>query len=401
MSTASQTRLHRCAVARSSEPSTHAGCLVSLSSFDTQSMLDGLRRWVEIESPTDVPEAVNRMMDAAEGAYRQAGARIERVPGRDGRGDHLVARSPWGEGEKGILILSHLDTVHPIGFIKRLPFRVEGDAAFGPGICDMKGGVYIACEAFRRFLAEGRSPLPVTHLIVSDEETGSQTSRELIEREGKNSRFVLVTEACREGGKVVTARKGVGQFEMLIRGIASHAGSRPQDGRSAVRELAHQILELEALNDAETGVSVTVGVVQGGTRPNVIPEEARAEIDMRLPTMALADALIPKVLGRKAHRDGVTVTVTGELNRPPYEKTPAIAALFQQARALAAEIGIDLQDLSTGGGSDGNFTAPFVPTLDGLGVEGKGAHTDQEQILISSLAPRAMLLYRLLQTLGA
>jgi glutamate carboxypeptidase len=373
---------------------------MNLPSFDVQSMLEGLRRWVEIESPTDVPEAVNRMMDAAEAAYREAGARLERVPGRDGRGDHLIARSPWGEGEAGILILSHLDTVHPIGFLKRLPFRVEGDTAYGPGICDMKGGVYIAYEAFRGFLARRRTPLPVTHLIVSDEETGSTTSRHLIEQEGKRAKYVLVTEACRDGGKVVTARKGVGQFEMHIRGIASHSGSRPQDGRSAVRELAHQILELEALNDTKTGVSVTVGVVRGGTRPNVVPEEAHAEIDMRLPTLALAEALIPKVLSAKAHRDGVKVSVTGGLNRPPYEKTPKIAALFSDARKLAAEIGIDLQDVSTGGGSDGNFTAPFVPTLDGLGVEGQGAHTDQEQILISSLAPRATLLFRLLETLS-
>jgi glutamate carboxypeptidase len=264
----------------------------------------------------------------------------------------------------------------------------------------MKGGVYIAYEAFRRFLHEGRSPLPVTHLIVSDEETGSLTSRDLIEHEGRRAKYVLVTEACRDGGKVVTARKGVGQFEMHIRGIASHAGSRPQDGRSAVRELARQILDLEALNDATTGVSVTVGVVRGGTRPNVIPEEAFAEIDMRLPTLALAEELIPRVLSLQSHRDGVSVSVKGGLNRPPYEKTPRIAALFAHARKLAAEIGIDLQDVSTGGGSDGNFTAPFVPTLDGLGVEGQGAHTDQEQILISSLAPRAMLLYRLLETLA-
>ena len=369
--------------------------------FDTQSMLAGLGRWVEIESPTDVPEAVNRMMDTAEGAYREAGALIERVPGRDGRGDHLIARSPWGVGQKGILILSHLDTVHPVGFLKRLPFRVEGDIAYGPGICDMKGGVYIAYEALRRIISESGSPLPVSHLIVSDEETGSQTSRPLIESEGRNSRFVLVTEACRDGGKVVTARKGVGQFEIRIRGRASHAGSRPQDGRSAVRELAHQILELEALNDEETGVTLTVGVVQAGTRPNVIPEEAVAQIDMRLPTMALAETLIPQVLARKAHRDGVSVTVTGDLNRPPYEKTEAITALFAHARKVAAEIGIDLGDVSTGGGSDGNFTAPFVPTLDGLGVEGKGAHTDHEQMLVSSLAPRAMLLYRLMRTLGA
>jgi glutamate carboxypeptidase len=368
--------------------------------FDTKSMLAGLRRWVEIESPTDVPEAVNRMMDLAEKAYREAGALIERVPGRDGRGDHVIARSPWGEGEAGVLVLSHLDTVHPIGFIERLPFKIEGDIAFGPGICDMKGGVYIAYEAFRRFLHEGRSPLPVTHLIVSDEETGSLTSRDLIEHEGRRAKYVLVTEACRDGGKVVTARKGVGQFEMHIRGIASHAGSRPQDGRSAVRELARQILDLEALNDATTGVSVTVGVVRGGTRPNVIPEEAFAEIDMRLPTLALAEELIPRVLALQSHRDGVSVSVKGGLNRPPYEKTPRIAALFAHARKLAAEIGIDLQDVSTGGGSDGNFTAPFVPTLDGLGVEGQGAHTDQEQILISSLAPRAMLLYRLLETLA-
>jgi glutamate carboxypeptidase len=373
---------------------------MTAADFDSRQILDGIRRWVEIETPTDVPAQVNRLADLVTEGYRDLPVSIDRVAGSGGCGDHLVVRSAWGQDAPGILVLSHLDTVHPIGFIERLPFRVEGDIAFGPGICDMKGGVYIAYEAFRGFLARRRTPLPVTHLIVSDEETGSTTSRHLIEQEGKRAKYVLVTEACRDGGKVVTARKGVGQFEMHIRGIASHSGSRPQDGRSAVRELAHQILELEAFNDTKTGVSVTVGVVRGGTRPNVVPEEAHAEIDMRLPTLALAEALIPKVLSAKAHRDGVKVSVTGGLNRPPYEKTPKIAALFSDARKLAAEIGIDLQDVSTGGGSDGNFTAPFVPTLDGLGVEGQGAHTDQEQILISSLAPRATLLFRLLETLS-
>jgi glutamate carboxypeptidase len=287
-----------------------------------------------------------------------------------------------------------------MGFIGRLPFRIEGDSAFGPGIYDMKGGAYLAYHAFRQLCATvERPPLGVTQVYVSDEEIGSPTSRALIEAEGRKAKYVLVTEPARDGGKIVTGRKGVARFEVFVKGVPAHAGSRPEDGRSAIRELANIIQTLEALNDMKRGVTVNVGVVRGGTRPNVIAEEAYAEVDLRVPTTADADDLVAKILNLKSRTEGVSVKVVGELNRPPYEKGNAGAALFEHAKTLAAEIGLELADTFTGGGSDGNFTAPHTATLDGLGVDGQGAHTHYEQMYISSIEPRARLLHRLYQTL--
>jgi glutamate carboxypeptidase len=368
--------------------------------FDSKTILDGIRQWVEIETPTEAPEQVNRLASLVAEGYRGLPATIERIAGKDGCGDHLLARSSWGRDQPGILVLSHLDTVHPMGFIDRLPFRIEGDSAFGPGIYDMKGGAHLAFHAFRELCAMGsRSPLGVTQLYVSDEEIGSPTSRALIEAEGQKAKYVLVTEPARDGGKIVTGRKGVGRFEVFIKGAPAHAGSRPEDGRSAIRELANVIASLEGLNDLKRGITVNVGVVRGGTRPNVIAEDAYAEVDLRVLTMADAEELVAKILNVKSRSEGVSVQVVGGLNRPPYEKGNAGAALFEQAKTLAAEIGFELVDTFTGGGSDGNFTAPLTATLDGLGVDGKGAHTHYEQLYISSIEPRARLLYRLFQTL--
>jgi glutamate carboxypeptidase len=374
--------------------------LTSSNPFGSKTILEGIRRWVEIETPTEAPDQVNRLATMVADGYRDLPATIERVAGYSGCGDHLVARSSWGQDAPGILVLSHLDTVHPMGFIERLPFKIEGDSAFGPGIYDMKGGAYLAYHAFAQLCATpARSPLGVTQLYVSDEEIGSPTSRALIEAEGRKAKYVLVTEPARDGGKIVTGRKGVARFEIFVKGVPAHAGSRPEDGRSAIRELANVIQTLEAMNDLKRGVTVNVGVVRGGTRPNVIAEEAYAEVDLRVPSIAEADELVPKILNLKSRTEGVSVKVVGALNRPPYEKSNAGAALFEHARTLAAEIGFDLVDTSTGGGSDGNFTAPHTATLDGLGVDGKGAHTHYEQIYISSIEPRARLLHRLYQTL--
>jgi glutamate carboxypeptidase len=368
--------------------------------FDAEKILYGIRRWVEIETPTEAPAQVNKLGDLIAQGYDDLPASVERITGRGGCGDHLVVRSAWGQDAPGILVLSHHDTVHPMGFIKRLPFKIDGDRAFGPGIYDMKGGAYLAYHAFRQICANGtRSPLGITQLYVSDEEIGSPTSRALIEAEGRKAKYVLVTEPARDGGKIVTGRKGVARFEVFLKGVPAHAGTRPQDGRSAIRELGNVIQTLEALNDVSRGISVNVGVVRGGTRPNVVAEEAYAEVDMRVPTLADAEELVPKILGLKSRTEGVSVKVTGELNRPPYEKSNAGAALFEHARTLAAELGFDLADVCTGGGSDGNFTAPLTATLDGLGVDGEGAHTHYEQLYISSIEPRARLLHRLYQTL--
>jgi glutamate carboxypeptidase len=372
----------------------------SSNPFDSTTMLDGIRRWVEIETPTEAPAQVNKLVTMVADGYRDLPVAIERIAGRDGSGDHLIARSVWGQGGPGILVLSHLDTVHPLGFIERLPFKVEGDSAFGPGIYDMKGGAYLAYHAFAQLCAGGeRTGLGITHLYVSDEEIGSPTSRALIEAEGHKAKYVLVTEPARDGGRIVTGRKGVARFEVFVHGVPAHAGSRPQDGRSAIRELANLIQTLEAMTDIKRGITVNVGVIRGGTKPNVIPEEAYAEVDLRVMTTADADEFVPKILNLKPKIEGVTVKVTGELNRPPYEKGNAGAALYEHAKTLAAEIGFDLADTFTGGGSDGNFTAPFTATLDGLGVDGQGAHTHYEQLYISSIEPRARLLHRLYQTL--
>src|SRR6202049_4510406 len=368
--------------------------------FDSKTILDGIRRWVEIETPTEAPEQVNKLATMVAEGYRDLPATIERVAGHSGCGDHILARSSWGQDAPGILVLSHLDTVPTIGFVERLPFRIEGDSAFGPGIYDMKGGAYLAYHAFAQLCATaGRSPLGVSQLHVSDEESATPTSRALIKAEGRRAKYVLVTEPARDGGKIVTGRKGVARFEIFIKGVPAHAGTRPEDGRSAIRELGNIIQTLEAMNDISRGVTVKVAVFRAGTKPNVIAEEAYAEVDMRVPTIADADELVPRILNLKSRTEGVSVRVVGDLNRPPYEKSNAGAALYDHARTLAAEIGFDLVDTSTGGGSDGNFTAAHTAALDGLGGDGKGAATHYEQMYISSIEPRARLLHRLYQTL--
>lgn len=374
----------------------------NLPPIDAEEILQGIREWVEIESPTTSAASVNRMADKVAADYATIGATVERIPGTDGFGDHLLVTSPWGGDGEGILVLSHIDTVHDIGTLAGpLPFRVEGDIAYGPGIYDMKGGAHLAFAAMRHLHRLGRETrLPIRHLLVSEEEVGSPTSRAVIEREARRARYVLVTEPAREGGKVVTARKGVARFDLAIQGQAAHSGARHQDGRSAIKELARQILDLEAMTDYAREITVNVGLVQGGTRANVVAAEARAEIDMRVPNPEIGDEMVARVLAIKAYDPDVTLSITGGLNRPGYEKGEAITALFEHARRIAANIGFDLQDLKTGGGSDGNFTAAIAPTLDGLGVDGKGGHTHYEQLYVSSLVPRTRLMLGLFEELA-
>ncbi len=375
----------------------------NIPELETAEILDGIRAWVEIESPTQDAAAVNRMADKVQADYAAIGARVERIAGQDGFGDHLLVTSPWGDLEApGILVLSHIDTVHDVGMLAgRLPFRVEGDVAYGPGIYDMKGGAFLALAAMRHLVRAGKATrLPIRHLLVSEEEVGSPTSREHIEREARRAAVVLVTEPAREGGRIVTARKGTARFDLVVRGQAAHSGARHQDGRSAIKELARQILDIEAMTDYGTGLTLNVGVISGGSRANVVPDEAHAAVDMRVPNPEVAETAIARFLALRPYDPDCTLEITGGLNRPGYEKGPEIALLFEQARAIAAEIGFDLKDVATGGGSDGNFTAAMAPTLDGLGVDGKGAHTDHEQLYVSSLVPRAKLLLGLFEVLG-
>ena len=257
--------------------------------FDAKQILDGIRRWVELETPSEAPEQINKLVTLVADGYRGLPATLERLAGSNGRGDHLVVRSNWGQDKPGILVLSHLDTVHPMGFIQRLPFKIDGDNAYGPGIYDMKGGAYIAYHAFKQICLHDKSaPLGITHLFVSDEEVGSPTSEALITEHGKRAKHVLVTEPAR-------------------------------DGRSAVGELANVIQTLHAMTDFDKGVTVNVGVVRGGSKPNVVAEEAHAEVDLRIPTLAAAEEYVQKILSLKPKIDGVSIKVVGGLNRPPYE----------------------------------------------------------------------------------
>lgn len=371
--------------------------------IDAEDILEGILEWVRIESPSHDAEAVNRMVDRVESHMRPLTSRIQRTPGRDGFGDILTVRSEWGGDGPGILVLSHLDTVHPIGTIDDvLTVRREGDRVYGPGIYDMKGGAYLAWYAFRHLVRTGReTPLPITFLFVPEEEVGSPTSRAAIEAAARTNRYVLVTEPARDGGKIVTARKGVANFEMTVKGRPSHAGARHQDGRSAIREMARQILRLEDMTDYEREITVNVGVVSGGTVTNVVPAQCRSMIDLRVPTPEAAQEMCSRVLGLTPFDPDVELEVTGGMNRPAYEKDASIEALLQHARALASELGIDLQDVKAGGVSDGNFTAALgIPTLDGLGVDGHGAHSHEEHLLFSSLEPRTRLMLGLFETLS-
>ena len=368
---------------------------------DASEILDGIGSWVEIETPSHGGVAVNRLVDRVEHSMAALGTRIERTPGRDGYGDILAVRSAWGADEPGILVLSHLDTVHPMGTIETLAFKRDGDKVYGPGIYDMKGGAYLAYYALRHLVRSGRTtPLPITFLYVPEEEIGSPTSRETIERLARGAKYVLVTEPARDGGKVVTGRKSAAIFDVTTAGRPAHAGMRHQDGRSAIKEMARQILRFEELTDYARGVTVNAGVIAGGTGHNVVPAHCTAKIDMRVPDPDAAEDMCAKIRAFESFDPDVELEIAGGVNRPPYEKGEGIAQLFEQAKALAAEIGFELGDMKTGGASDGNFTAALgIPTLDGLGVDGAGAHTDYEHLYYSSLEPRAELMIRLLETL--
>lgn len=364
--------------------------------------LQSLMDWVSLESPTRDASAVNAMMDLVEADVEGLPIAVSRKPGRDGLGDALVLSAGPQTNAAAITVMAHLDTVHPKGTRDRhLPVRIEGDRLYGPGIYDMKGGAWLALQAFKAAAASGEARRPLRFLFTPDEEIGSPTTRGLIEELGRGASHVLVTEPARDGGRIVTSRKGVGRFEVTLEGRPSHSGSRHQDGRSAIREAARQILAIEALTDYARGVTATVALVNGGTAPNVIPQDCWFTVDLRVTTAADGQHYEQLLHALQPVDPDVRLKVFGGMNRPPYEKTPAVAALFEHARAQAAAIGFDLQDCPmTGGGSDGNFTAALgVPTLDGLGIDGDGAHTLHEYGLLSSIAPRQELMRRLLLTL--
>ena len=364
--------------------------------------LDTLLAWIRTESPSHDRAGVNLMMDLVEAQMQDPPVAVERVPGEQGLGDALILRAGPQRDEPGILVMSHLDTVHPVGTIQHdLPLRIEGDRLYGPGVYDMKGGAFFCLEAFKDVARRSSAARPLVFLVTPDEEIGSPMTRRIIEDLGRRSAYALVTEPGRDGGKIVTSRKGVGRFDVHVEGRPAHAGSRHRDGRNAIYEAARQILAIEALTDYGRGVTTSVGMVSGGTAVNTIPQHCHFPVDLRVETVADGEALTAAILGLKARSPDFKVTVTGGMNRPPYERTEATSKLFDHARSLAAEIGFDLvSSPRVGGGSDGNFTAALgTPTLDGLGIDGDGAHTLQEYGLVSSIAPRQELMKRLLETL--
>lgn len=367
---------------------------------DAADLLAGINEWTAIESKSEEPLAVGAMMERAMADFQAAGLSVDPIPGKDGLGPHFHARTPWGGDGPGVLVLCHLDTVHPAGTLASNPIRTDGDRAYGPGIYDMKGGVFLALTAARTLVEAGhQTPLPVRFLVVSDEEIGSPTSQNHIRAAAANAAHVLVTEPARDGGKVVTGRKGAARMKIEAHGKPAHSGMRHADGESAVLEMAHQIMAVEAMTNYDTGLTMNVGMISGGTGVNVVPERCVAELDIRMMDLAEGEAAVAAVYALEPRNPSVSLTVSGGMNRPPYKKSNSVTALFEHARGLAAEIGFELEDTFTGGGSDGNFTAAIAPTLDGLGVDGAGAHTLDEHLYVSSLVPRMLLLRRLFETL--
>jgi glutamate carboxypeptidase len=375
-----------------------------LNYFEQRShqLIDFARWLVEQESMSREPQPLDRIGQSYAEKLSDIGGKIDLL--REPRfGTTVRARfdpNPKTNG-KQLLIVGHLDTVWPHGTLAVRPFRIADGKAFGPGIFDMKAGVTIATFAIRAIRELGRQlQRPITVLMTCDEETGSHFSRDVIEEEGKSAVAALVLEPPIPGGRVKTARKGVGEFELIVRGKSAHAGNDPRSGVSAVTELANQVLEVNKLADYQRGTTLNVGVVRGGVLPNVVAAEARASIDMRYQNEDEGQRIMEAMQTLTPFLPGARIEVRGGINRPPMVRTPEVGALFEQAKKIASEIGYDLEEGSVGGGSDGNFIAALgVPVLDGLGVDGAGAHAEHEHIIIGDMPRRAAILARLIETI--
>jgi glutamate carboxypeptidase len=361
-------------------------------------MLDAIRELVMRESPSADKHRLDALAGYLEERFGAQGLDVTRLA-NDAGGDHLrIVLGGRDRNDAQALVLCHHDTVWPAGTIDRLPFRVDAARASGPGVYDMKASLVLAEFAARAWRALGIEPRrPVVLLVTSDEEIGSPSSRRLIEEEARRSAYVLVLEPPLAGGALKTARKGVGRYTLEIQGRAAHSGVEPEKGISAVVELAHQILAVSALADLKTGTTLNIGVVQGGTSSNVVAASAEARLDARVWTQAEAQRIETALAALRPVLSGASLAIRGGFNRPPMERTPQVAALFERARAIGRTLGIELTEGATGGGSDGNFTAALgIPTLDGLGTPGGGAHAEDEHIQIDALPERAALLATLL-----
>ena len=369
-----------------------------------EAMIEALGQLVMLESPSTDPAAVKSVGNYLAQTFGALDASVERIP-QTAFGDHL--RVSWGKGDRQILLLGHMDTVWPVGETAERPFRATQEAASGilvgtgPGVFDMKGGLAIGLFAVSAL--RDLELIPAQRLVFlfnSDEEVGSITSRPFIEEEAQRSDAALVLEPSREDALVVW-RKGVGRFELEVQGVASHSGAAHERGVSAVQEMAHQILRLEAMTDYGLGSTVNVGEVRGGARVNVRPASAWASIDLRVTTAEEGLRMADAIRGLQPVDPRATLTVSGGLNRPPWEASPDGDALFERAKRVGDTLGMDIWPAGTGGGSDGNFTAALgVPTLDGLGIVGNDAHALTEWVDLSSMPLRAALLAELLLDLG-
>ena len=363
-------------------------------------LLETTTTLVGLESPTPDKAAVDRCGREAARRMEELGAAVEVVPSST-TGDHL--RAVFGSGDGQIMLLGHIDTVWPVGQLERMPLRREGDRLYGPGVFDMKAGIAIgmlaASAVTRRGAGLGRR---VVLLLTADEERGSGASRALVEAEARRSSAVCVLEPALPGGALKTGRKGAGEFELTLRGVAAHAGLEPERGASAIAELAVQIGAVGALADPERGVTVNVGVVEGGSRPNVVAEHARAVVDVRAEAAADARRVVAAIRRLQPRDPRVSLAVRGDFGRPPLERTADVVRLYGMARDVARALGRDLGEGLAGGGSDGNFTAALgVPTLDGLGAVGDGAHALHEHVDASQLPWRAALVAGLLRRIAA
>jgi glutamate carboxypeptidase len=368
--------------------------------FDAEAMLHGLRSWVECESPTWDAAAVNRMLDLASRELAIVGARIERISGRMGFGDCVRATFPHRHADQpGILIVGHMDTVHPVGTLAHFPWRRDGARCYGPGIFDMKGGNYLALEAVRQLKRAGiGTPLPVTILFNSDEEVGSPSTREVIEAEAGRQAYVLLPEPGNTDNGVVTGRYAIARFNLETVGRPSHAGARLKEGRSAIRTMARRIIEIDDMTTDDCTFSV--GVIHGGQWVNCVATRCTAEALSMAKKQSDLDRGVERMLALSRAENDVSFNVTRGVTRPVWEADARSMALYETARGIARSLGAELPHDSRGGGSDGNFTGAMgCPTLDGLGVRGAGAHTLEEHIEVESLAQRGRLLAGLLATL--
>jgi glutamate carboxypeptidase len=361
-----------------------------------------LRQLVEIESPSDNKPAVDHLGAWLAGRFESLGGHAKFHRSQD-FGAHLQVDFPLGSKGKPVLLLGHYDTVFPLGTLQSMPCHMAHGRLWGPGALDMKSGIALmlhALEALRAWHGDAL-PRPVTVLLVSDEETGSDSSRRITESLAKKSQAVLVLEpAFGLQGAVKTARKGVGEYKLKVTGKAAHSGLDFDQGESAIVELAKQITEISQLTDRKRGLTLSVGLVQGGTRVNVIPAEATASLDVRVARMKDAAGIDRKLRALQPFNRKCKIEITGGVNRPPMERTAGVAALYKKATQIARQLGWRLEEAAVGGGSDGNFTAGLgIPTLDGLGGVGEGAHATHESILIPELPRRAALLAELIESL--